>query len=217
MTTSGAGLLVDGAIVVPGQIWWYVARSGGIVALLLAGLSVVWGLLLSTRVTGGRPTPKWLTSLHRYVGALTVTFTAMHVAALMFDDYVDFGWSDVLVPLASSWRPVPVAFGVIAFHLLVAVQVSSLLMKRLSRRWWKIIHLSSFALLWAGLVHGATAGTDATNPVYAATMAALACTTLFLTLFRLLAGRQRRRPDVRSSIRDRAATHAAGRVNTVVS
>ncbi|MDH5520174.1 MAG: ferric reductase-like transmembrane domain-containing protein [Acidimicrobiia bacterium] len=215
--TAGTGLLAEGPTVVPEQIWWYVARSGGIVALLLAGLSVVWGLLLSTRVTGGRPTPKWLTSLHRHLGTLTVTFTSVHVAALVADDYVDFGWSDVLVPLASDWKPVPVAFGVIAFHLLIAVQISSLLMKRLPRRYWKLIHLSSFGLLWAGLVHGATAGSDATNPLYTVAMAVLVCATLFLTLFRVLAGRRRRRPDVASSIRDRAVTRAADRVNTVVS
>ncbi len=176
----------------PDQLWWYVARSGGIVALLLAGLSVIWGLLISTRLTRGKPSPKWLTSLHRYLGTLTVSFTAIHVAALVADSYVDFGWRDILIPLASEWKPAPVAFGVVAFYLLVAVQVSSLLMKRIPRRWWKLIHLSSFGLLWTGLIHGATAGTDAANPVYAVAMALVACATLFLTLFRILAGRGRR-------------------------
>ncbi len=28
------------------EIWWYVARSGGIVALVLTGLAVIWGLAL---------------------------------------------------------------------------------------------------------------------------------------------------------------------------
>ncbi len=174
------------------QLWWYTARSGGIVALLLAGLSVVWGLLLSTRITRGRPSPKWLTSLHRYLGTLTVTFTAIHVGALVADSYVDFGWTDILVPLASDWKPMPVAFGVVAMYLLMAVQLSSLVMKRLPRRWWKLIHWSSFGLLWAGLIHGATAGTDAVNPGYAITTAVMICATLLLSLFRVLAGRHKR-------------------------
>lgn len=215
MRLATAALVGDGAAALPEQIWWYVARSGGIVALILAGLSVVWGLLLSTRLTGRRPTPKWLTSLHRYLGTLTVTFTAIHVAALAADNYIEFGWTDIFVPLASAWKPVPVAFGIVAMYLLVAVQVSSLLMRRLPRRWWKLIHLSSFGLLWAGLVHGATAGTDAANPIYTVTMVALACATLFLALFRLLAGR--RRAGTRSVVRSRGATHAVGAVNTVVS
>ena len=46
------------------QFWWYVARSCGIVALVLAGASVIWGLLLSTKLLEGRPGPRWLLDLH---------------------------------------------------------------------------------------------------------------------------------------------------------
>jgi hypothetical protein len=35
-----------------GQMWWYVARAGGIVAWLLLLASTVCGLLLATRRTG---------------------------------------------------------------------------------------------------------------------------------------------------------------------
>lgn len=178
----------------PDQIWWYVARSGGIVALLLASLAVIWGLLLSTRITQGKPSPKWLTSMHRYMGTLTVTFTAVHVAGLVADSYVDFGWRDVLVPMASRWKPGPVAFGVVAFYLLLAVEISSWLMKRIPRKWWKAIHLSSFGVLWAGLIHGATAGTDTTNRIYIGAMVVVIVGSMFLTLYRLLVGRATRKP-----------------------
>lgn len=187
---------------VPDQLWWYVARSGGILALLLAATSVIWGLLISTRLLRGRPSPKWLTSLHRYLGTLTVAFTTIHIAALVADSYVSFGWREILVPMASVWKPAPVAFGVVAFYLLVAVYISSLMMRRIPRRWWKLVHLSSFGLLWAGLVHGATAGTDAGNPAYVAAIATLVLATLFLTLVRVLAGRGRR---------DLGAVRGAGR------
>ena len=33
--------------------FWYMARSGGIVAYLLLWLSIVWGLTLSTKITNG--------------------------------------------------------------------------------------------------------------------------------------------------------------------
>jgi hypothetical protein len=84
------------------QIWWHVARAGGIVAWLLLALSVAWGLLLSTKLLGRRPTPAWLLSLHRMLGALAVVFTVVHVTGLVADSYVHFGPSDVLVPLASA-------------------------------------------------------------------------------------------------------------------
>ena len=176
------------------QIWWYVARSGGIVTLVLSGLSVIWGLLLSTRLLDGRPSPRWLLDLHRFLGGATVAFAGIHVAGLMLDSYVGFGITDVLIPFASAWKPAAVAWGVIAFWLLLAVQISSMLMKRIPRRWWKLIHLTSYGLFWAGLVHGATAGTDASNPVYIIGFALLILVTVFLTAYRSLSARRRRRP-----------------------
>ena len=93
------------------QVWWYVARSGGLVALALSGASVLWGLLLSTRYLERVVRPKWLLDLHKLLGAFTVIFTVIHVAALMLDSYVAFGLVDVLVPFASSSRPGAVAWG----------------------------------------------------------------------------------------------------------
>ena len=87
---------------------WYVARASGMVALALLAASVAWGLLFGTRLLQGRPSPKWLLDLHRFLGGLSVSFTAVHVAALVADDYVSFGPTDILVPFASAWRPGPV-------------------------------------------------------------------------------------------------------------
>ena len=58
-------------------------------------------------------------------------------------------------------------------YLLVAVQLSSMLMKHLPRRLWKWIHLSSYGLFWLGIAHGAMAGTDAGNPLYIAVFGVL--------------------------------------------
>ena len=62
-----------GASLVTEQLWWHIARASGIAALALTAAAVIWGLLLSTRVLRGRPTPAWLLSMHRWLGALTVT------------------------------------------------------------------------------------------------------------------------------------------------
>ena len=80
------------------KIPWYVARSSGIVAWALILLTIVWGLLLATRVLGRRPTPAWLLSLHRYLGALAVAFVGVHVGAILLDSYTSFGITNVLVP-----------------------------------------------------------------------------------------------------------------------
>lgn len=174
------------------ELWWYTARAGGIVALGLTGASVVWGLLLSTRVMQGRPSPRWLLDLHRFLGGAAVLFTGIHVAALVADTTVAFGWADVLIPFASSWNPAAVALGVVAGYLLLAVQLTSVFMKRLPRRLWKWIHLSSYGLFWLGIAHGALAGTDAGNPLYIAATALTTIVVLFLTTYRSLMSRRSR-------------------------
>lgn len=168
------------------QFWWYVARSGGIVALVLSGASVVWGLLLGTKYLGRAAKPKWLLDLHRFLGALTVVFTAIHMVALVLDEFVTFTLADLLIPFASEWQPANVAWGVVSFWLLIAVQGSSMVMHRIPRSWWKGIHFSSYAMFVTGLVHGLLAGTDADSPVFLLGMGGLVGLITLLTGWRIL-------------------------------
>ncbi len=82
------------------QLWWLLARATGFVAWGLLTASVIWGLLLSTRLTRGRPTPAWLTDLHRFLGGAAVVFTALHLGSLVADSYTHFGLAELLIPLA---------------------------------------------------------------------------------------------------------------------
>ncbi len=148
------------------QVWWFVARSSGIIAWALLTWSVCWGLLMSTRLLSRRVSPAWLLDLHRHLGGLAVIFTAIHVVGLVADSYVTFGWAEILVPMASSWKPGAVAFGVVSFYLLLAVELTSLAMRRLPRSLWRWIHRSSFVLFGMASYHGIAAGTDAGNPVF---------------------------------------------------
>ena len=176
------------------QIWWYVARSTGIVAWSLLTLSMTWGLLLRTKLLNRRPTPRWMLDLHRFLGGLAVVFVGLHLVGLVADSYTHFGPTDLLVPFASSWRPAAVALGVVAFYLLAAVEVTSLLMRRLPRRWWRAVHMSSFATFVLTTLHAVTAGTDIRNSVLTLAINAGVATVLFLTLVRVLApGRARER------------------------
>ncbi len=183
------------------QFWWYVARSGGIVALVLSGASVVWGLLLGTKYLGRAAKPKRLLDLHRFLGALTVIFTAIHMIALVFDEFVTFTLTDLLVPFASEWQPANVAWGVVSFWLLIAIQLSSMLMNRIPRRLWRGIHFSSYLMFLTGLVHGLLAGTDASSPVFLLGMGGLVGLITLLTGWRVLG--------IRTSMAARPATAAA--------
>ncbi len=171
------------------QIYWYTARSSGIVALVLVTTSVVWGLLFSTRLLQGRPSPKWLLALHRHLGGLAVIFTAVHIAALVADSYVEFGPSEILVPFASEWQPQAVAWGVVAMYLLGAVELTSLLQKRLPRRLWRWVHLSSYLVFWMSIVHGLTAGTDAGTQPYIVGSRIAVLLVVFLSVYRIMTKR----------------------------
>jgi DMSO/TMAO reductase YedYZ heme-binding membrane subunit len=142
------------------QLWWYTARSGGIVAWALLTASVLWGLALSTRLLGPRPRPNWMLDLHRFLGGAAVVFTVVHVVSLMLDTFVGFGLAEVLVPFTSSYRPAAVAWGIVGFYLLVAIEATSLLRRRLSKRVWRATHFLSFPLFVFATAHGITAGTD---------------------------------------------------------
>ena len=109
-----------------GTFPWYVARASGLVGWGLLAAATLWGLALSTKVLGKRPRPNWLLDLHRWLGGVALIFTGVHVVALLADQYVHFGLTAVLVPLASKWHPVALAWGVVAFYLLVAVELTSL-------------------------------------------------------------------------------------------
>ena len=113
------------------QTWWYLSRASGIVAWVLLTVACLWGVLMVTRMLKPADRPAWMLDLHRWLGALSVITTGVHLAALVADNYVHFGWAEILVPQASEWKRWPVTMGVIAFYILLVVEASSLLMKKL--------------------------------------------------------------------------------------
>ena len=142
------------------KVWWYATRSAGIVAWALLALSVLWGLALSTRAFGKRPRPNWLLDLHRFLGGLAVIFTGVHVVAIVLDSFVDFSVLNVVVPFTGSWHPAAVAWGIVAMYALAAVEITSLLRKRISKQAWRVTHYLSFPLFALATIHVLTAGTD---------------------------------------------------------
>src|SRR5437764_4266652 len=148
------------------QITWYAARASGIVAWALAAASVIWGLALSTRALGRSPRPAWLFDLHRFLGGIALVFTAVHVGAILLDTYVHFSIVNVLVPFTGTWHPVAVAWGIAAFYLLLAVELTSLARAHVSKRLWRRVHFGSFVLFASSTVHALTAGTDARSPAF---------------------------------------------------
>jgi len=168
------------------HIWWYLSRSAGIVAWIMLTASVLWGIVLATDLF-----PKWrrnasLLAMHRWLAGLTFFFIAGHLVTLLFDSYAHFRLVDFVVPFAGTWRPTAIAVGVVALWLLVAVEVTALAMKKLSKKWWRSVHITSYFVFWGVSIHAALAGTDTSKPLYMATAIVALAAVAFAASYRAL-------------------------------
>ena len=143
------------------QVLWFATRGAGIVSLLMLTASVTFGLVTVTRFQAAG-WPRFLNyELHRRISLLSVVFLVVHILAAVFDPFTKLGLVAALVPLASSWKPVPVAFGVVSVYLFVALIATSLLRKRVGQRAWRLIHWTSYAMWPLALAHSFLSGSDA--------------------------------------------------------
>ncbi|MEK7426996.1 MAG: ferric reductase-like transmembrane domain-containing protein [Actinomycetota bacterium] len=192
------------------KITWYVSRSSGWVAFALLAFTVVWGILGITKIIERRGLPRWMLDLHRFLALLTVIFTGVHLAALVADNFIHIGWRELFVPYALDWKPGAVTWGIVAFYLMVAVQVSSWLRSRLPRKVWRGVHLLSYPALWMVALHGLRAGSDAgTLPVKIGVIGVIGATSFF-TLMRILGSGPRRRAVAAFDAATAPATQASG-------
>ncbi len=162
---------------------WYLSRASGMIAWIVLGITCLWGILLITRMLKPADRPAWLLDLHRYLGVLSLVTVGAHMATLVGDNWVYFGWRELFVPQASVWRTAAVTWGVLAFYLLMLIQLSSWVMKWLPRKLWHAIHLLSYVLFVMVTVHGFMAGSDSTNIVFFA----VACGGIAILLFAFIA------------------------------
>jgi hypothetical protein len=95
---------------------------------------------------------------------LVLAFLALHILTAVVDSYAPVGWLSVIVPFASSYRPLWLGFGTVAFDLLIAVTVTSLLRTRISARLWRLVHWAAYACWPSAVIHSLGTGSDAKQP-----------------------------------------------------
>jgi predicted ferric reductase len=159
---------------------WYLTRATGLVALVLLTLSMAFGLLSSVRYQ--RPAwPRFVTiGLHRNTSLLALAFTGIHIVTTLLDSFVPIHLQDVVIPFISAYRPVWLGLGAIAFDLLLALTVTSLLRTRMSYPSWRLVHWSSYLCWPVAVLHGLGTGTD--TPVHWVLGLTVACVALIAVL-----------------------------------
>ena len=164
---------------------WYTTRATGVVALGLLTGTVVLGVAGVTRFASPR-LPRLVTSgLHRNLSLTAVAFLAAHILTALLDTYAPVGWASVLLPFASSYRPFWLGLGTLAFDLMLALVVTSLLRARLRYRSWKAVHWAAYAAWPLALWHGLGTGTDGRLPWLLAIDAACVLAVLAALWWRL--------------------------------
>jgi sulfoxide reductase heme-binding subunit YedZ len=140
---------------------WYTTRGAGAVSLVLLTGVVVLGVLSSMRFQAAG-WPRFLTTgLHRNLALVTLVFLALHIVTAVVDPFTHLGWLTAVVPFSSYYRTFWLGLGTIAFELLAAIIVTSLLRAYIGHGAWRAIHWLAYASWPIGVVHGLGTGTDA--------------------------------------------------------
>ncbi|MDO0911367.1 ferric reductase-like transmembrane domain-containing protein [Streptomyces sp. DT2A-34] len=162
---------------------WYANRATGAVCLVLFTVVVLLGI--AVRLRGRIPgLPRFGTvTLHRTLSLSATAFLAPHIAFAVIDDYVDITVLDVLVPFASEHQPLWLGLGTVAFDLMLAVLVTSLLRERVGHRTWRAVHWLAYASWPIALIHGVGIGTDTGSDWM--TWLTVACVAAVVTAFGL--------------------------------
>jgi len=174
------------------QSYWYLSRAAGFVAYLLLWGSVVWGLLLSTKMGKGSLRPASLLDAHQFLSGVGLGFAFFHGLILMGDRYLSFPLFAVLLPFASAYEPVLVAAGQIALWLSALLIATFYVRQKIGPKLWRMIHYSGFVAFWLALIHAAALGTESGNLWIQFLYLVSGGAVLFLTIYRILAARSQR-------------------------
>ena len=140
--------------------YWYLTRGTGAVSLILLTLTVALGVA-NVRRARTEHVPRFVfDAVHRSASLLAVAFVVVHVVTSLLDGYAPIRVVDVVVPFVSPYRPLWLGLGAVAFDLLIAVAVTSVLRRRFGHRAWRTTHWLAYASWPVSLLHGFGTGTD---------------------------------------------------------
>jgi predicted ferric reductase len=177
------------------EILWAVTRATALVSLVLLTATFVLGVVTSARTAASPATRTVITTVHRTLSLAMISFVAVHVVTAITETYVDIGWLSALVPFTSGYARGWIGLGTITVDLVLAVIITSLLRQRIPHRWWRLVHLATYAMWPIALLHGLGSVSTGTAVTYAvcAGCAAVGLTAVAVRLVQSPADTRRRR------------------------
>ena len=197
-------LLGATAALAPGMLAWYGVRATGFLAYFAVAGSVIYGLLLSTRLLDAIAHRPVSLALHKDLALAGLALSALHGVMLLGDHTFPFTATAILVPFASPYAPAAVGVGQLAFYLVAIVTGSFYVRQQIGQRAWRAIHYLTFLGFIGVTVHGIGAGSDSAAPLaiwaYLVPVAAVAFFLTYRIVVSLGSRRDRARADNRSGV-----------------
>jgi hypothetical protein len=144
----------------PGLLAWYTARIMGFAAYLVVAGSVLYGLLLSTKILDAIAHRPVSFALHKDMSIAGLLLGAVHGVVLLADQSFAFTPRAILVPFASPYAPVWVGIGQLSFYGLAIVTASFDVRRQIGQRAWRLLHYLTFGVFLGATGHGIMAGSD---------------------------------------------------------
>jgi sulfoxide reductase heme-binding subunit YedZ len=152
--------LADLAQVAPSRLPWVATRVTAFLSYFAITGSVVYGLLLSTKMLDAIAHRPVSFALHRDLAAIGLGLAGVHVVLLGLDATVPFSFAEMLVPFVAPYQPFWVGLGQLTFYLLGIVIASFYVRRRIGQRTWRLLHYLTFLSFVGATAHGIMSGSD---------------------------------------------------------
>ena len=170
----------------PGLLGWYSVRALGFLAYIILAASVLYGLLLSTKLLDAIAHRPVSFALHKDLAIASLLAAGLHGTLLLTDQSFNFTPRAILVPFESPYAPILVGVGQITFYAMAIVVASFYIRRRVGQRAWRVLHYVTFLAFAGATVHGISAGSDSGQAwafwIYLLPIAA----TVFLLTYRIV-------------------------------
>ena len=129
----------------------------GLAAITLLTLNILIGLLLSTKYN---PVRRWphrrvnTVKVHNWTGYTALAAALIHPTLILFSSTEKFRWPDLIYPMNAPKQPGINTFGAAALYILIFTIATSYFRFEIGRRWWKKMHLLTYAMFPLYAVHG---------------------------------------------------------------
>ncbi len=174
------------AALAPGKLAWYAVRATGFLAYFAVAGSVIYGLLLSTKLLDAIAHRPVSFALHKDLALVGLALSGLHGILLLADHTFTFTLAAIAIPFASPYAPAAVGVGQLAFYAIAIVTGSFYVRRHIGQRAWRLIHYLTFAGFLGVTAHGIGSGSDSGAPwatwSYLVPIAAI----VFLSVYRLV-------------------------------